>query len=170
MTSRLITRLVPYIAAVTLALTGMQAFAATATITPSQDNTLAEELPDNSSGACDSIFSGNIDDQAVPGARRALIQFDIAGQIPPGSTITSVTLSMAVTRGSNHVDSTFYLHPVTVPWVEGVEGCSWWRSGRTFNRWGDLDYHEQQLQCDQQRRNARKQYGPGLGQYGCHGR
>jgi len=123
MTSRLITRLVPYIAAVTLALTGMQAFAATATITPSQDNTLAEELPDNSSGACDSIFSGNIDDQAVPGARRALIQFDIAGQIPPGSTITSVTLSMAVTRGSNHVDSTFYLHPVTVPWVEGVEGC-----------------------------------------------
>jgi len=124
MTNRLIAWSVPYIAAAALALTGMQVFGATATINPSQDTTLAEELPDNSSGACDSIFSGMIDDPVGgTGARRALIQFDIAGQIPPGSTITSVTLSMAVTRGSNHVDSTFDLHPVTVAWVEGVDGC-----------------------------------------------
>ncbi|HBE91857.1 MAG TPA: hypothetical protein DDW55_04765, partial [Gammaproteobacteria bacterium] len=101
----------------------MQAFGATTTINPSQDNTVAQELPDNSSGACDSIFSGNIDDQTVPGARRALIQFDIAGQIPPGSTINSVTLNMAVTRGGNHTDSTFVIHPITAPWVEGVDGC-----------------------------------------------
>jgi len=99
------------------------AFAAIVTINPSQDNTLAQELPDNSSGACDSIFSGNIDDLTVPAARRALIQFDIAGQIPPGSTINSVTLNMAVTRGSNHVDSTFELHTVTTSWVEGADDC-----------------------------------------------
>ena len=123
MTNRLIERSVPYIAAAALALTGMQVFGATATINPSADNTLAQELADNSSGACDSIFSGRIDDNAVVGNRRALIQFDIAGQIPAGSIINSVTLSMAVTRGSNHVDSTFSLHRVTAPWVEGVDGC-----------------------------------------------
>ena len=106
-----------------LIFTGSQAFAATTTINPSQDNTMAQELPDNSSGACDSIFSGNIDDQTVPAARRALIQFDIAGAVPPGSVINSVTLNMAVTRGSNHVDSTFSLHRVTTAWGEGTNGC-----------------------------------------------
>ena len=115
MFTRLIVRSLPIIAAVALSLTGMQAFAATATINPIQDNTVAEELPDNSSGACDSIFSGNTD---VPAARRAFMQFDVAGAIPPGSIINSVTLSMAVTRGSNHVDSTFTLHPVNAAWVE----------------------------------------------------
>ena len=99
------------------------AWSAQAIINPGQDNTVAQELPDNSSGACDSIFSGMIDIATLDGARRALLQFDIAGNIPENSTITSVTLNMAVTRGSNHVDSTFTLHPVTAAWVEGVEGC-----------------------------------------------
>ena len=110
-------------AAMLLAALPATAWSATATINPSQDNTLAQELPDNSSGACDSIFSGNIDDQTVPAARRALIQFDIAGVIPSGSTITSVTLNMAVTRGDNHLDSTFELHTVTTSWVEGTDDC-----------------------------------------------
>jgi spore coat protein A len=105
---------------VLVALWGATAFAATANITPSVDNTVAEEFPDNSSGACDSLFSGNTD---APAARRALLQFDIAANLPPGAVINSVTLSMTVTRGSNHVDSTFALHPITAPWVEGVEGC-----------------------------------------------
>jgi hypothetical protein len=30
---------------------------------------------------------------------------------------------MAVTRGDNHVDSTFFLHPVTTAWVEGTDDC-----------------------------------------------
>ena len=98
-------------------------WSAQAIINPSQDNTVAQELPVNSSGACDSVFSGMIDDAALLGARRALMQFDIAGKIPANSTITSVTLSMTVTRGDNHVDSTFTLHPNTAAWVEGVEGC-----------------------------------------------
>jgi hypothetical protein len=103
---------------VLVALWGATAFAATANITPSMDNTVAEEFPDNSSGACDSLFSGNTD---APAARRALLQFDIAANLPPGAIINSVTLSMTVTRGSNHVDSTFTLHPIAAPWVEGVE-------------------------------------------------
>jgi len=97
------------------------AWSAVATINPSQDNTVAQELPDNSSGACESIFSGMIAD-TPDGARRALMQFDLSS-IPPGSNINSVTLNMMVTRGENHVDSTFTLHPNTAAWAEGVEGC-----------------------------------------------
>ena len=112
-------------AATLLSILSATAWSATANINPSQDNTVAEELPDNSSGACESIFSGKIDvpDGADPGARRALMQFDIAGNIPSGSTINSATLSMTVTRGSNHVDSIFTLHPLTAAWIEGNEGC-----------------------------------------------
>ena len=104
------------------ALWAPEVHAATATINPLNiaDNTLAEELPDNSSGACDSIFAGTTD---LDFARRALIWFDIGAQIPSGSTIDGVTLSMAVTRGGNHVDSIFSLHWVTTPWGEGSNGC-----------------------------------------------
>ncbi|MEN8207368.1 MAG: multicopper oxidase domain-containing protein [Pseudomonadota bacterium] len=102
------------------------AWSATTTINPSQDNTMSGTLPDNSSGACDSIFSGMTDEEVilplVP-ARRALLQFDIAGAIPPGSTINSVTLGMIVTRGENHADSTYTLHRVTTAWGEGSNGC-----------------------------------------------
>jgi spore coat protein A len=104
------------------ALLAPELHAATATISPLniEDNTLAEDFPNNSSGACDSIFAGNSD---IGFPRRALVRFDVTAQIPPGSTINSVTLSMAVTRGSNHVDSTFTLHRVTTPWGEGTNGC-----------------------------------------------
>jgi spore coat protein A len=96
------------------------AWSVTATITPSKDNTLAEELPENSSGACESIFSGMTD---INVARRALMKFDIAAQVPANSTITSVTLNMIVTRGGNHPDSTFSLHRVTTDWGEGTNVC-----------------------------------------------
>ena len=109
-------------AASLLSILSATAWSATATINPSQDNTVAEELPDNSSGACGSIFSGMIDVDTLDGARRALVQFDLA-DIPPGSIINSITLNMAVTRGSNHVDSTFTLHPITTAWVEGTDDC-----------------------------------------------
>ena len=59
-----------------------------------QDNTVAEELPDNSSGACDSIFAGNTD-QGIGSARRALVQFDIAGSIPAGAVINSAATAAA---------------------------------------------------------------------------
>jgi hypothetical protein len=74
MINKLISRSVPYIAAAVLALTGMQAFGATATIEPIQDNTVAQELPDNSSGVCDSIFSGTTD-QGVGSARLATAEW-----------------------------------------------------------------------------------------------
>ena len=99
---------------------GPAAIAATATINPSQDNTLAANFPDNSSGACDSIFAGNTDDSSP---RRALLQFDIGSKVPAGSIINSVTLSMTVTRGGNHAAEVVNLHRVTTAWGEGTNGC-----------------------------------------------
>ena len=122
MIHRLITRYVPYITAAALALTGVQAFGAIATITPSQDTTVAQDFPDNSSGACDSVFAGQLRTTVLT-ARRALLQFDIAGDLPAGATINSVTLSMTITRGGNNADSTMTLHPINAAWVEGPEGC-----------------------------------------------
>ena len=97
------------------------AFAATTTINPIIDNTIAEDFPDNSSGDCNSIFSGNTDGGF---ARRALLQFDIAAAIPPGSTINSVTLTMHVTRGGNHPDAVMTLHPVNLAWGEAAAGVT----------------------------------------------
>jgi spore coat protein A len=97
----------------------MQAFGAIATINPSQDNTLAEELPDNSSGACDRIFAGMTANNV---ARRALLQFDLSS-IPDGSTINSVTLSMRVDQGGQNQTATMTLHRVNTAWGEGSNGC-----------------------------------------------
>lgn len=95
-------------------------YAATVIINPGQDNTMAADFPGNSSGACDSFFAGNTD---IPAARRALLQFDIAAVVPPGSVIDSATLTMAVTRGSNHADTVMSLHSVDTPWGEENNGC-----------------------------------------------
>lgn len=93
--------------------------AATTTIIPSMDNTMAVDFPDNSSGACDSIFAGSTDNGF---ARRALLQFDM-NSIPAGSTINSATLTMTVTRDGNHPDATMSLHLVQSAWLEGTNGC-----------------------------------------------
>ena len=122
--NKLISKSVPYIAAAVLALSGMQAFGAIATIeaTNIQDNTVAEgDFPDNSSGACDSIFAGNTDNSF---ARRALMRFDVGAQIPPGSIINSVTLTLTITRGGNNADSTMDLHPINAAWVEGPRAAA----------------------------------------------
>jgi spore coat protein A len=102
--------------------------AATTTITPVQDNTIAqgtdpgsgENFEDNSSGACENVFSGNTNDGF---RRRTLLQFDIAGTIPAGSTINSATLTMTVDRSGDNQDASMTLYSVTKPWGEGVAGC-----------------------------------------------
>src|SRR4051812_27505463 len=57
------------------------------------DNSMFENT-DNSDGAGQYLFSGQAG--LAAGIRRALIKFDVAGQIPPGSTINNVTLTLHV--------------------------------------------------------------------------
>jgi hypothetical protein len=88
-------------------------------LNPSADATLFEVAPTNAAGGATYFISGTTQNQT---RNRALLQFDIAGAIPAGSQITSVTLEMEVIRqpGCGFEPSFFGLHRVLQPWGEGV--------------------------------------------------
>src|SRR5215471_2701133 len=69
----------------------------TVTMTSSHDTTLygGDDEVGFSDGAGASLFAGN-NNQSEP--RRALLAFDLARAVPPGSTITSAVLHLVVTR------------------------------------------------------------------------
>src|SRR5262249_12118097 len=71
------------------------ALAEVVTLAPSQDTTIYSESGDLGNGAGEYAFAGRT---GVAGSRRALLAFDVAGQIPSGSSITSVTLTVHVSR------------------------------------------------------------------------
>ncbi len=110
--------------AVTLAgaLAGIVAGSASAgmiSINPSKDNTLYEYDPsegDLSNGAGFHFFAGENADGEI---RRGVLAFDISGSIPPGSTITAVslTLNMSMTPAGAE---TIELHKLLADWGEGT--------------------------------------------------
>lgn len=105
--------------------------APTITLNPSKDNTLYEYVAadgDRSNGAGLHFFAGKTGQGYI---RRAVLAFDIAGSIPPGSTITSVSLSMHLSRGGGNGTRTIELHKLIADWGEGKsvafgqEGQGW---------------------------------------------
>lgn len=99
-----------------LALLAAPAPADTIVLAPSKDNTLYEESPSLSNGAGERIFAGVT---ASGVRRRALVAFDVAGAIPPGSTISGAQLVLELTQtivGPQPVA----LHRVTADWGEGT--------------------------------------------------
>ena len=105
------------------ALTGIAsgvASAATISITPSKDNTLYEFDPDEGdfSNALGIYFF--IGETVMGELRRGVLAFNIAGSIPPGSTITGVSLSMNASRVFNDVARTAELHRLLADWGEGT--------------------------------------------------
>ena len=95
------------------------ASAAMISIFPSKDNTLYEYDPaegDHSNGAGFHFFAGENGEGEV---RRGVLAFDIAGTIPPGSTITAVslTLNMSMTPAG---PETVELHKLLADWGEGT--------------------------------------------------
>ncbi|MDH3510984.1 MAG: multicopper oxidase domain-containing protein [Gammaproteobacteria bacterium] len=116
-----------------LALFGMltvsTAWSATEIFNPVKDNTIYEgqaggnppdNFEDNSCGIGTNIFAGATDDGF---ARRALLKFDIAAQIPAGSTINSVVLTAQVNRERDGAARTMTLHPLDKDWGEGTVNC-----------------------------------------------
>jgi len=94
--------------------------AAIINIMPSKDNTLYEFDPDegdNSNGAGFHFFAG---ETVMSELRRGVLAFDIAGSIPPGSIITSVTLSMNMSRTHGDTARTIELHKLLADWGEGT--------------------------------------------------
>jgi len=93
--------------------------AATIALTPSADAALHEYFPDHNLGAQAWMTAGTTQN----GPRtRGLMMFDIAGSIPPGATINSVSLTVEVTGQPVDGDapSNFGLHRMLVGWNEGA--------------------------------------------------
>jgi hypothetical protein len=100
------------------------ASAATVSITPTKDNTLYEYDPsegDLSNALGFHFFAGKT---ALGEIRRGVLAFDIAGNVPPGSTITAVSLSLNMSRTAFDTAETIELHRLLADWGEGTSHAS----------------------------------------------
>ena len=92
--------------------------AQTITINPAKDNAIYSELVNNSAGL-GYLYSG---ETCGGNYRRALLQFDIAGAVPAGATITDVTLTLNcnIVSVSAGPSKDFSLHEMLEDWGEGT--------------------------------------------------
>lgn len=100
---------------IALSVGGHFAHADSTNLVPVADTSLHEEAPDNNLGSGPSLTAGG---RNQGGRTRALLRFDIAGNLPAGAVISSASLTVRVTN-ANGPDSTFALHPVLAAWNEG---------------------------------------------------
>jgi formylglycine-generating enzyme required for sulfatase activity len=109
-------RVVPSIVTAVLLVSILQDRADTLTLPPSADTTLFETFPTNNLGAAD-LTSGST---AGVLRSRALIKFDLAGRLPIGADLQSVTLTLIATRQpSGGTPSNYRLFRLLRPWAEG---------------------------------------------------
>jgi hypothetical protein len=95
-----------------------------ANINPIKDNTLYQYDPaegDVSNALGNHFFAGKT---GMGELRRGVLAFDIAGTIPPGSTILGVTLSMNMSRTPLSIAYTIELHKLLADWGEGTSQAS----------------------------------------------
>jgi hypothetical protein len=93
----------------------------TVDIIADRDNTMYEEFPSNSNGAGQFMFSGNTNAGNI---RRALVHFDVAGNIPAGATITNAILTLHLSKAPpGNPTSSFSLHRLTKDWGEGTSNA-----------------------------------------------
>src|SRR5678816_2736480 len=85
------------------ALIPVAALAQTVQLAPVADTTLYSESDTLSNGAGQYFFSGRTN-QSPAAVRRGLVRFDIAGAIPAGSIITSVQLTLYMSRSKPGTD------------------------------------------------------------------
>ena len=110
----------------------------TVVLTPLKDNTLYQTFDGSlSNGAGVHLFAGATNTFQL---RRALIAFDVAAQIPPGSTITHVTLVLYESQSIAGSEST-ELHRVTADWGQGSSDAGTVRDGiGSASRTGDATW------------------------------
>jgi spore coat protein A len=108
------------------------------TLTPSHDTSLygGDDEVDFGNGAGTGLFAGNNNNLE---ARRALIQFDLAQSIPPGSTVISAVLHLVVTRAQPG-GANLELHRLTVSWGEGATRAPGEGGGGTPAAFGDATW------------------------------
>jgi len=95
----------------------LAAFAESITLAPSADTTLFENFPDNNLGRIITLAAGTTEHEFQS---RALIKFNVAGQIPPNVIVSSARLRLKVVKiPLGPEPSTFFLHRVLTDWSEG---------------------------------------------------
>jgi hypothetical protein len=113
--------LLPLVIATTLGGIGPSlAIAQLANINPIKDNTLYQYVPadgDRSNALGNHFFAG---ETGMGELRRGVLAFDIAGNIPAGSTILGVTLSLNMSRTGLDTARTIELHKLLADWGEGT--------------------------------------------------
>jgi hypothetical protein len=90
--------------------------AVTVTLEGVKDNSIYSESGSESNGAGDHFFAGRTNTDSI---RRALIAFPVADSIPPCASITSVTLTLHVSRTTSALQ-TVTLHRLIADWGEGT--------------------------------------------------
>lgn len=92
----------------------------TVTIVASRDTTIFQDQVNNSDGGGPALFCGT---NGSSSPRRALLYFNIAGNVPRGATITNVQLTMTLgdVAGSGQGQN-LRLFPLTQNWGEGTAG------------------------------------------------
>ena len=106
-------------AALSVAALSFPASANSVTLGAQLDNTLYEESNSESNGLGDGIFAGV---NGLGQIRRGLIQFNVAGSIPAGSTITNVQLVLFMSK-SNAGPLNVDLHRCLAQWGEGTSNA-----------------------------------------------
>src|SRR3990170_7718709 len=99
------------------------AAAASISLSPIRDNTLYQYVAadgDRSNGAGTRFFAGRTDQGRL---RRGVLAFDVAGSIPAGSTITSASLSLNMSRTTLNTARTVELHRLLADWGEGTSNA-----------------------------------------------
>lgn len=114
-----------FVCLLALLVPGFAASAATVQIPASRDNTLYQPSADsggttNSNGAGEHLFAGRTDTGFL---RRGLLAFNVTNFIPPGSTVTGVTLTLYLSRSRDQTEPVT-LHRVLASWGEGTSNAT----------------------------------------------
>lgn len=109
---------------------------------PTKDNTLYESATGSlSNGAGQHFHAGRTGPKGGAVIRRALLAFDISGNIPAGSTITNVALTLNMSRTNDGAGPrTVSLHRALADWGEGVSDASRGESAGTTPTAGDATW------------------------------
>ena len=96
----------------------------TIVLSASKDNTLFNSSTGSVSNGTGTLFAGRTGNSG-PGVLRALLAFDLAADIPTGSTITAIELTLNVLQaGPGSGADSFSLHRVEQDWGEGTSNAS----------------------------------------------
>ncbi|HSB64256.1 MAG TPA: DNRLRE domain-containing protein [Thermoanaerobaculia bacterium] len=95
------------------------AAAVTVVLNPAADTSIFEENGDASDAKSPGLFAGRTNNDAI---RRAFLRFDVAGSVPAGILVSSVTLRLSLTR-SNSGFVYASLFRVSAAWSEGTSNA-----------------------------------------------